>query len=219
MGRPELRTLPVVDISRNTNWELLGLTIRFIRGSDRKRRFFHICKCRCGTLRLINETNLRSPSLNKTCNQCTGDEYGPVKNPNIYYSFMAMKSRCYDPNNIGWYLYGGRGIRICQEWLDDPKVFCRWAIENGWDAGLSIERIDVNGSYEPGNCKWANNKEQARNQRRNKMVTLNGVTRCIAEWAEVLSLDSSVICQRLRLGWSDERTLTTPVRPLQKSGR
>lgn len=79
-----------------------------------------------------------------------------------------MKQRCNNPKNKNYEKYGGRGIKICTEWLNDPKKFFDWAIKNGYKEGLSIDRIDVNGNYEPDNCRWADNETQCLNQRLRK---------------------------------------------------
>ena len=79
-----------------------------------------------------------------------------------------MKQRCNNPKNKNYEKYGGRGIKICTEWLNDPKKFFDWAIKNGYKEGLSIDRIDVNGNYEPDNCRWADNEAQCLNQRLRK---------------------------------------------------
>ena len=78
--------------------------------------------------------------------------------------FEGMKQRCNNPQNKNYEKYGGRGIKICTEWLNDPKKFFDWAIKNGYKEGLSIDRIDVNGNYEPDNCRWADNETQCLNQ-------------------------------------------------------
>ena len=87
-----------------------------------------------------------------------------MTNTGLYRSFKGMKSRCYRKKDIHYRAYGGRGITICKEWLDNSKSFYDWALANGWKEGLTIERIDVNGNYCPENCKWIPMSEQYKNK-------------------------------------------------------
>lgn len=97
-------------------------------------------------------------------------------NPRLFKIWQGMKQRCNNPNNKDYELYGGRGIRICEEW-DSSASFMEWAIKNGYNEGLTIDRVDVNGNYEPSNCRWATHTQQARNKRmqRNNSVGHNGI--------------------------------------------
>lgn len=132
-------------------------------------------------------------------------------NSPLYKIFSGMKTRCYNMNSCNYYLYGARGITICDEWLNNPDDFYKWAMENGYSEGLSIERIDVNGNYCPLNCKWATMKEQANNKRNNRNLTIDGVTKTIAQWAEDSGLHYVTIHRRLFLGWEVNDELLKPV--------
>ena len=126
-----------------------------------------------------------------------------------YASWNGMVQRTTNPNDARFADYGGRGIRMCDRWRKSFEAFLA-------DMGdrptpeHSLDRIDVNGNYEPGNCRWATRKEQQRNQRGNVRLTHNGETLCIAEWAERLGIEYCVIETRLRRGWSVERALSKP---------
>ena len=100
-----------------------------------------------------------------------------------------MKSRCYDTKDRNYKNYGGRGITICDEWLKDKNSFIKWALENGYEKRKSIDRIDVNGNYEPSNCRWATTSEQARNTRRNVFIKYNGETYIITDLSKKLGID------------------------------
>ena len=129
-----------------------------------------------------------------------------------------MKNRCYNPQNKFYKDYGGRGITVCSEWLDKKnghKNFREWALENGWKEGYSIDRINVNGNYEPSNCRWATPTEQANNRRNNNFVTINGVTKTTTEWAKQIGISQNAFAERVRNGWSDDKLLEPKYKPLK----
>ena len=132
----------------------------------------------------------------------------------LYYIWKGMRQRCMNPKCKNYPRYGGRGITICPEW-DDYENFYEWALSSGYNESLTIDRINVNGNYEPNNCKWSTAKEQANNRRTNHLLTLNGETHNIREWAKLIGVCETVIHQRLRSGWSIEKTLTHPPRKMK----
>lgn len=139
---------------------------------------------------------------------------GKSKQSKTYQCWRNMLNRCRNPNVPAWKNYGGRGIAVCERWLD----FGNFLADMGErPEGMQIERIDNNGNYEPGNCRWANTGDQSRNRRVNKLATLNGVTQCISDWGVDLGIDESVIRHRIKAGWSDEEALTTPVGTKRKA--
>jgi hypothetical protein len=122
-----------------------------------------------------------------------------------------MIQRCEDKNYHGYHRHGGRGIKVCPQWRADFTTFLA-------DMGLrpskahSLDRRDNSGNYEPGNCRWATRKEQSRNMRTNRLLTINGETKPLAEWADVSGLPRKLIGDRLASGWSEEKAVTTPAR-------
>lgn len=106
-----------------------------------------------------------------------------------------MKNRCYRPSYVHFADYGGRGIEVCHEWVHDYPAFREWAVANGYDNAKTIDRIDQNGNYEPSNCRWASWKGQQRNRRSNVVITVNGMSLCIAAWSERLGVSSSSFYQ------------------------
>ncbi len=121
----------------------------------------------------------------------------------LYNVWKNMKSRCYDKKSERYYTYGKRGIRVCQEWRNNFRLFAKWAVENGWNTELSIERRNHNGDYCPENCTFITMAEQARNKTSNVLVSFNGKTKCVVEWAEEIGIDSKTIYARIYRGEKD----------------
>ncbi|MBU5626519.1 hypothetical protein KQI82_06245 [Oscillibacter sp. MSJ-2] len=109
-----------------------------------------------------------------------------------------------------WNKYGGRGITMCDEWRNSFETFQTWALANGYQDHLSIDRIDVNGNYCPENCRWATVYEQNNNKRTSRYLSYNGETKTIREFADKYGLAYSCLYERLRLGWNVEDALLTP---------
>jgi hypothetical protein len=127
----------------------------------------------------------------------------------LYRSWDAMIDRTCNSNNARYHDYGGRGITVCNEWRT-YEPFSQWAKENGYEEGLTLDRINVDGNYEPSNCRWATRQEQANNRRNNVIIEYNGRSQTIAEWCRELNLSYEMVRRRLKRGWDGERALTTP---------
>lgn len=127
-------------------------------------------------------------------NGCVG---GKTK---LYRVWCTMKERCNNPHNKSYSHYGGRGIKVCDEWVHDFDAFRCWANQNGYQEGLTIDRINVDGMYEPNNCRWVDYKTQNRNYSRNVNVTIDGETKCVKDWAESVGLNPSTIMWRIKHG-------------------
>lgn len=139
-------------------------------------------------------------------------EHLPRDNPRLYNVWQGIKARCTNPGNKCYYLYGARGIKLCEEWKDF-KAFYKWAIDNGYDENAkygdcTIDRIDSNGDYEPSNCRWVDSLSQSRNNSANIYLTLNGKTQLATDWSRELGIPLSTISFRLKRGWSIERVLS-----------
>ena len=124
-----------------------------------------------------------------------------------YQAWHQMRQRCLNPRHRAYPSYGGRGITICQRWLDSFEAFLEDLGEP--PDNRSLDRIDNDGNYEPGNCRWASRSEQQRNKRDNRLVTYDGMTKCLTEWAEDTGIDRATIRGRLRRGWTVAAALTT----------
>lgn len=137
--------------------------------------------------------------------------HGTTKN-RLYRIWANMKSRCYNPKASRFEHYGGKGVIVCEEWRNSFQAFHDWAMSHGYADNLSIDRIDVNGNYEPGNCRWEQPKGQSNSLSVNRKITFNGITKTLAEWAAITGINRRTIAARLDLhGWSVERALTVPV--------
>lgn len=113
-------------------------------------------------------------------------------NAALFNVWNTMKSRCENPNRQNYINYGGRGIKVCKEWCD-AKDFVIWALNNGYEKGLQLDRIDNDGNYEPSNCRWVTPKENSRNRRNTKHLTINGETKCVSEWCEIMNISKFTV--------------------------
>jgi hypothetical protein len=132
-----------------------------------------------------------------------------LSNTPTYRIWKAMRERCSSPRNIGFASYGGRGIRVCERWNTSFEAFLEDMGERP-NANHSIDRIDTNGHYEPSNCRWSSNVEQARNKRNNVILRAHEVAKTMAEWTEDAPVTAGAISYRLRNGWSAEDAVTLP---------
>lgn len=142
-------------------------------------------------------------------NKLIGQKHGLVKHK-LYYSWASMKTRCYNSNCVCYKDYGGRGIKVCDEWKNSFINFYNWSIKNGYLAGLQIDRIDNNSHYEPNNCRWITPILNLNNKRNNHVLTFNNKTQTLSQWAIELNIPRSTLTSRLKHGWSTEETLTLP---------
>jgi len=126
--------------------------------------------------------------------------------PTEYRSWKDMRARCGNPRNDDYADYGGRGIRVCAAW-DDFAAF--YADMGGRPTGATIDRIDVNGNYEPGNCRWANATEQANNKRSNHIIQFQGQSRTLAQWCAIFGIEPSKVRYRLKQGWPIDQAFSS----------
>lgn len=149
-----------------------------------------------------------SPIISKRGSENPAYKHGKY-NTRLHNIWDTMKQRCTNINRKDFENYGGRGIKVCDEWLDFNN-FYNWAMNNGYEEGLTIERKDFDGNYEPINCEWVTLQQQARNKRQNHFVTINGETKTIAEWSEISGIPPKTLRYRIVNGW-DENDLFSPV--------
>ena len=127
-----------------------------------------------------------------------------------YRAWQAMKRRCWNPNDVRYERYGGRGIKICDRWMSSYIDFLK-------DMGRkptqkhTLDRINLDGNYEPSNCRWATPEQQMRNRRNNVVITINGISKSACEWAETTKVSAYVIRKRIHRGWTGEEALFAPL--------
>ena len=119
----------------------------------------------------------------------------------IYQSWYSMKQRCLYPRNVEFKNYGGRGIKVCDEWLNNFQAFYDWAMSNGYNDTLTLDRINVNDDYKPSNCRWVTMKQQQNNRRNNKRLIYENKSYTIAELANKLKISPATLQWRLKNGW------------------
>ena len=191
--------------------------VKFIERINKKSLFE--CICDCGNIKNIDSKNLKKGTT-KSCG-CLSKEnsiqqglknsktHGKT-NTKLYHKWIDIKNRCYNKNDTSYKHYGGRGIVVCNEWKNDFQTFYDWAMANGYSDNLTIDRIDNSLGYSPENCRWATRKEQANNRRSNKLLKYNGKTQNLTQWANELCINYDVLRNRLKRGWSIEKTLSLP---------
>lgn len=176
-------------------------------------RTLWLCQCDCGNTTLATTGDLNAEKV-RSCG-CLGKENslrlgktnskGGISKERLNSIYSCMKTRCYNSRRIDYKNYGGRGITICDEWLGENGYvnFRTWALDNGYCEDLTIDRIDVNGNYEPSNCRWITLSQQARNKRNTVYLVLNNQKKALADWCDELNLDYRKILRRYEDGWSD----------------
>lgn len=197
----------------------------------------YLCKCDCGTEKVVKAKQLiRGNTVSCGCYakemaRKRGAElslkYQNIPNKcqsRLYTLWRGIKKRCNNENDPNFHNYGGRGITVCDEWRNDFQAFYDWAMESGYKEEIlpngnnkwTIDRIDVNGNYEPSNCRWVDMKVQSNNTRTNHLLEFKGETKNITEWSKEVGLPAYLIVQRInRLGWTVEKALTTP-KPIKR---
>lgn len=195
-------------------WFLEGPAVRVTfgyRGKVHLRRWLHVCTCDCGQIRIVERNALVSGhSTSCGCRQkeVVGrlrKSHGKTGTPE-YRNWRAMIQRCYDKNTKAYPNYGGRGIKICDRWLEaDGQGFLNFLADMGPRPGYkraSVDRVDNDGDYCPENCRWATNQIQCNNRRTCKMFTIDGVTKTMADWERHYGLKPKTLKVLLGRGYS-----------------
>lgn len=160
-----------------------------------------LCQCECGNILKVRAPDLKNGHT-KSCG-CLHKESKPNLTHGLGHTrlnniWCNMKQRCFNPSNPGYHRYGGRGITMCDAWKNDFMEFYSWAMSNGYNDDLSIDRIDVDGNYEPSNCRWATQQEQSNNTRINRFVLYEDKEYTMSELARHLNVDYSAIKKMIK---------------------
>lgn len=180
------------------------------RASNHKRQSTYLCKCDCGTEKIVLASSLIQ-GLSVSCGCYHIDKLKEqqtthgLTNTRIYRIYHNIIQRCTNQNNNRYKDYGGRGIKVCEEWKDDFQAFYDWAIATGYSDDLTIDRIDVNGNYEPSNCRWATMKTQRNNKRNSIQFTFYGSTKTLKEWCDCIGENYSKMYARYSRGYETFR--------------
>lgn len=198
------------------------LTVKAITRLPNKHRAF-LCECDCGNMTVIEPTFWENETI-KSCG-CFSESLKLEHSEELdrlRRIYNGMMQRCYNESSESYDNYGGRGIIICPEWLNSRENFIDWSLSNGYAGNLTIDRINVNGNYEPPNCRWATMKEQANNRRPSsewkkrkprklKTLTIDGQTKPIREWYAFYNTSEPAVRYRMnKLGMTFEQALKTP---------
>lgn len=186
--------------------------------------FFYNCKCECGNTKIFGITAIKRGST-KSCGCLQKEALKKLNTGNsnrlfkhgdshtkLHICWVNMIDRCTNKNCTGYKNYGGRGITICKEWIKDYLTFKEWAVSNGFCKELTLDRINVNGNYEPSNCRWITQQEQCNNRRATTFLEMDGITMPLADWSRKLNIKIITIHGRLRRGLSVKDALTLPVK-------
>lgn len=170
-------------------------------------------KCVCGTIKKVLASNLNHDRVSCGCKtlesiSLTTRRHGMSTSPE-YKAWSTMKARCMTPQCQVYKYYGGRGIKVCDRWLESFENFLE-DMGRKPEINRSLDRIDVNGNYDPGNCRWATPIEQGRNMRTNRVEEFNGKRQCVSAWEQELGFRVGQLEQRLHHGWTMKEAIETP---------
>jgi len=189
-----------------------------VKRNDRGTRTMCMAKCDCGDISQYDKSNITRGNTTR-CKSCAAKSRAEKRKTHgcsvvgksgenergTYSVWLAMKSRCNNPKNKRYHDYGGRGIKVCSQWESfESFISCMGFRPTNHH---QIDRIDNNGDYTPENCRWVTRKENSRNKRNNKILTVNGESKCLSEWAEQVGISQDTIGMRISRGWSDERAI------------
>lgn len=206
------------------------LTVVEYVGNNKGGRALWLCECDCGNKCILPSTTLahgikthcgcqtkrlQSEATKKRLIERGITPHGD-SNSRLYRVFIGMVDRCEREGHVQYANYGGRGVKVCEEWRHDYSAFREWALANGYDEGAAhgdctIDRIDPNGDYSPTNCRFVDMRTQQNNKRNNRLVTMDGKTQSVTQWCRELGLNPKTVNSRIHMGWEPVDALTKPI--------
>jgi hypothetical protein len=173
------------------------------------------CRCDCGNITRSVGNHLKN-GRKKSCGCKTNRHYNRthgMSKTRIYHEWLSMRKRCNNENDKDYYRYGGRGIKVCDDWNESFERFYEWAMNNGYQDNLTIERLDNDKGYNSENCKWIPMSEQSNNREFCRLFTYNGKTQNLHRWCLEMNVDYKLVNNRINaLGWDFEKAILTPKR-------
>lgn len=198
-----------------TNNKYGRLTVLRYHNKSKRGQSYWECQCECGNVVVVMSASLRNGktvscgcyNIERTREAKT--THGMFKNYKaapIYAKWASMKSRCLNPNSTMYSEYGGRGITVCEEWMEF-EPYRDWALTHNYSDNLQIDRTDNNKGYSPDNCRFVTRKENGRNKRNNVNLLINGETKTASEWAELVGINLNTLYWRIGRGWHTDDLL------------
>lgn len=186
------------------------LKVLFYHKTPHKAAYW-LCECACGNFKVVRGSNLRSGNTTSCgCNSCIVPTHGMV-NTRLYKIWDDMKYRCKSECSPDALYYKHKGITVCDEWVNSFETFYAWAMNSGYSDDLTIDRIDGTKGYSPDNCRWVTRKQQSNNISSNRILTIDGISHNVSEWAEIVGINRNTLNNRLRSGWNEKSAVFTPV--------
>lgn len=199
----------------------------------REKSGYWVCSCDCGNTTIVRHDHLETGKT-LSCG-CYAREIASANGrqlltkhgwygTSLYKRWIGMRYRCNNPNSSMWHLYGGRGIRVCDEWNNSFMAFKDWALANGYEetaptGELTLDRIDTNGNYEPSNCRWISIFDQQSNRRNNRHVEYRGKQYTIAQLARKFNMYEQTLVKRLERGMTPEEAVSAKCKRTQRKKR
>lgn len=190
---------------------------------DDRHRSYYKCHCECGNEKIIKgQSLLNGDTKSCGCAQYSGRKLHPSRDDcpfdtRLYGIWAHMISRCYNPKDVAYSRYGELGLGVCDEWRNDVHEFMKWAMSNGYDGKLTLDRRDNSRGYSPDNCWFKTAFEQNRNRKNNRIIDIDGETKLLVDWCAIYNIGYSTVIRRINTGWSEKDAITIPVRSVART--